>query len=184
MLSSLDSSFIEEQSFKASQSFVACDLYRHSDIILSYYAMPGEINPRFILESAVRDGKTVALPKTVSGTSQMDFYILGQSSDICFQLERGQWGIMEPKVEFCRKFSADDYKDKTIAMIVPGMAFTWSGKRLGHGKGFYDRYLEDKPQVCKIAFAFEEQIVDDIPIESTDILMDYVLTPIDMRKVF
>ena len=65
-------------------------------------------------------------------------------------------------------------------IIVPGVAFTKDGKRLGHGGGYYDRYIRDyikqgrKPHI--IGIAFNEQICKEIPTNDLDYQMDLVLT--------
>ncbi len=59
-------------------------------------------------------------------------------------------------------------------VLVPGLAFTRTGKRLGRGKGFYDRYLADYPGI-KIGLAFPEQLLEDIPTEAHDVPMDLVV---------
>ena len=66
-------------------------------------------------------------------------------------------------------------------VIVPGLGFTKDGKRLGRGKGFYDRYLENS-SVVKVGLAFEMQIEDDIPTDNHDVLMDFVVTDKDIYK--
>ncbi|MBY0415818.1 MAG: 5-formyltetrahydrofolate cyclo-ligase [Bdellovibrionales bacterium] len=60
-------------------------------------------------------------------------------------------------------------------VIVPGLGFDEDGKRLGRGKGFYDRYLENK-SVIKIGVAFDMQMKKDIPKDPHDVLMDFVVT--------
>lgn len=60
-------------------------------------------------------------------------------------------------------------------VIVPGLGFSAEGKRLGRGKGFYDRYLE-KHAVIKIGVCFEIQMVVDLPTDLHDIKMDFVVT--------
>lgn len=66
-------------------------------------------------------------------------------------------------------------------IILPGVAFTKSGKRLGHGMGYYDRYLEFIAQQKKqmpllVAVAFNEQIQEDIPTDEKDFILDVILT--------
>ena len=60
-------------------------------------------------------------------------------------------------------------------IIVPGLGFSTDGKRLGRGKGFYDRYLE-KSSAIKIGIAFEMQIKADIPTDPHDVVMNFVVT--------
>ena len=60
--------------------------------------------------------------------------------------------------------------------LVPGMAFTTSGKRLGRGGGYYDKLLSKYPDTLKIGITFNERIMQDLPTESHDISMDYVFT--------
>lgn len=65
-------------------------------------------------------------------------------------------------------------------IISPGCAFTKDGYRLGHGGGYYDRYLRSVTESqttppAIIAVAFKEQIVDEVPVEETDFKIDMVL---------
>jgi 5-formyltetrahydrofolate cyclo-ligase len=61
--------------------------------------------------------------------------------------------------------------------IVPGVAFDEAGRRLGHGGGFYDRYLAEVPRaVARIGLCFDLQVVDEVPAEPHDERVDYVVT--------
>lgn len=65
-------------------------------------------------------------------------------------------------------------------LIVPGVAFTKDGLRLGHGGGYYDKYQRKLREVqevppATIAVALKEQIVDEVPTEDTDVKIDLVL---------
>lgn len=65
-------------------------------------------------------------------------------------------------------------------IILPGVAFTRDGKRLGHGKGYYDTFqtnifkLQERRPV-RVALAFKEQICDDVPVHEHDVILDQVL---------
>ncbi len=62
-------------------------------------------------------------------------------------------------------------------VIVPGLAFTARGDRLGQGGGWYDRFLSDvRPDCASIGVCFAEQLVDVIPVELHDVTMDHVVT--------
>lgn len=69
--------------------------------------------------------------------------------------------------------SAPNVEPKII--IVPGLGFGADGERLGRGKGFYDRYLENH-DVIKIGVGFEIQMLSDLPMDPHDIKMDFVVT--------
>ena len=62
-------------------------------------------------------------------------------------------------------------------VIVPGLAFTATGDRLGHGGGWYDRFLAGVRADCTaIGVCFAEQIVESLPVEAHDVTMDHVVT--------
>lgn len=68
-------------------------------------------------------------------------------------------------------------------IIVPGLGFTANGKRLGRGKGYYDRCINDYKEkypcnnLKTIGLAFSEQICDDISTSRQDVLVDFVMYP-------
>lgn len=62
-------------------------------------------------------------------------------------------------------------------VVVPGLAFTADGRRLGQGGGHYDRFLTGvSPQCLLVGVAFAEQLVMDIPVESHDVVLDAVVS--------
>ncbi len=65
---------------------------------------------------------------------------------------------------------------KVDVFLIPGLAFTTDGKRLGRGGGFYDQMLNFYPNSLKIGITSNERVLQDIPIEDHDILLDYVFT--------
>jgi 5-formyltetrahydrofolate cyclo-ligase len=67
--------------------------------------------------------------------------------------------------------------DEVDLIVIPGVAFDYSGNRLGYGGGFYDMLLaERQKKIPIIALAYEEQLVDKIPSEPHDIKIDMILT--------
>ena len=92
------------------------------------------------------------------------------------KLVSGTFGVKEPteSEEFC--------SEKAIC-IVPGLAFDKNGNRLGYGKGYYDKFLSQYPEIIKIGFCSGCCFFEEIPSEETDVKMDYVFvddTLIDM----
>lgn len=97
---------------------------------------------------------------------EMEFYDLASGS-----LAEGSFGIMEPQ-------SGEPIEPRKIdVMVVPGVAFTPSGDRLGRGKGFYDRYLsrEGFRAYC-VGVCYPHQMVDELPVEPHDKRMDEVVS--------
>ena len=84
-------------------------------------------------------------------------------------LQQGAYGIMEPCGEVFT-----DYDSIDVA-IIPGMAFDKQGHRLGRGKGYYDRFLSKIPKVYKIGLCFSWQLVDEVPCDEHDIIMDEII---------
>lgn len=82
----------------------------------------------------------------------------------------GAFGIMEPQGEEAVLPHEID------AVVVPGVAFTLSGARMGRGKGFYDRYLsQEEFRGLKIGVCYNEQIIGELPVEPHDVKMDCVV---------
>lgn len=107
--------------------------------------------------------KRVVLPR-IEG-DEMEFY------DISEGLHEGAFGIMEP-------FATTPIEPSEIdVMIVPGVAFTRDGARLGRGKGFYDKYLSRKGfRAYTIGVCYPCQITDTIPAEPHDKIVDCVVS--------
>ena len=64
-------------------------------------------------------------------------------------------------------------------MIVPGVCFDKNNNRLGYGKGYYDKYLSRKHYFKKVALAFSETIIDELPSTENDIVMDEIITNVN-----
>lgn len=62
-------------------------------------------------------------------------------------------------------------------VVCPGVAFTADGRRLGRGRGYYDRYLGDPVfRGFRVGVCYAHQLVDDLPVEPHDVRMDRVIT--------
>lgn len=98
-------------------------------------------------------------------------YLVSSDIELCIYKEpfiKNALNILEPE---------NPIKIKEVdVFLVPGVAFTASGKRLGRGGGYYDKLLSKYPDTLKIGITFNERIMQDLPTESHDISMDYVFT--------
>ena len=165
----------------AAQKIILSEEFINSDLIFSYIPYGFEIDPSFLVEIAWKNGKTVCVPRVVPDSNLMDFYFLDSKLSLQNQLESGAFGILEPKLTLKKVLTDSSLKGKKIFMVVPGLAFSKDGARLGKGKGFYDLYI---PRLLKsgcslftAGFAYCEQIVENIPVEKTDFFLDRIFTP-------
>jgi 5-formyltetrahydrofolate cyclo-ligase len=145
--------------------------YRQADTVLGYMNFGAEFASEFWVRRVLADGKKLALPRVNHHTSQLDLY---RVEDMESQLAVGLWGIREPIVERCERLTRIN---EVEFALLPGVAFTRDGARLGYGRGFYDKLLARmaiRPALA--AAAFELQIVEQIPQESTDVKVEWIIT--------
>lgn len=139
--------------------------YHDSKNIAAFYPMKGEPNIMPIIEELAREGRLL-LPRC-EGEGIMKFY---KVSSLRKDLVPGKFGIMEPKDGLER------FDGEIPIFLVPGTKFNFSGSRVGHGKGYYDRFLAKHPQSYKAGIATPAQISKE-PLEQkdTDIQMNVVI---------
>lgn len=106
---------------------------KQAKTILCFVSTPIEVDTHTIINKALEDGKTVAVPYCVEGTRKMCFYAIGSLEE----LKPRTFGVLEPVPEKCRKIT--DFRHSVC--ILPGLAFDRDGYRLGYGGGYYDRFL-------------------------------------------
>ena len=133
--------------------------------VLLYYALPDEVNTHTLVDTLVNQGKTVLLPAVISDT-EMQLRRYRSAAD----LREGAYHIMEPCGELFEDVSAVD------VAVIPGMAFTPDGVRLGRGKGYYDRLLPRLTHAYTIGLCFPFQLLDSIPADTLDRKVDEVYT--------
>ena len=127
--------------------------------ILLYHSLPDEVNTHDLIRILYAQGYTILLPTVVGCNLTLHVYEGEDTMNIGLA-----YGIQESLGKLFTEYSHIDLA------IIPGMAFTQQGDRLGRGKGYYDRLL---PQLtCPlIGIAFPFQLVPTIPTESHDIQM-------------
>lgn len=129
---------------------------------LSYAAIPDELDLSSWHQTRWATGLAVVLPR-VAGPGLLSWHrITGPE-----QLEPGSFGIPEPGRD------AEPWTIPHESMVfVPGVAFTAAGLRLGQGGGYYDRFLAERLDLLVIGVGFTCQLVEDIPCEGHDRLVD------------
>ena len=145
---------------------VNCEAFKSAHTVLCYYSVKGEPNTLSIAEYALRLGKKVAFPVSHKESKRLTFHYVSALSD----LTEGTYGILEPSLDS----PSPDKTDKAIC-IVPALAFDKSGKRLGYGGGYYDRFLSDFQGIA-IGLAYDSFLVDKIPTDEYDATMNIIIT--------
>ncbi len=158
---------------RLAERFFASRQYRENDMLFCYVSTEIEVDTREILRRAIADGKTVAAPRCVDGTREMDFYILQDMS----ALESGFFGVLEPNPALCRKVT--DFSEGLC--IIPALAFDKSGYRLGYGKGYYDRFLA-KFSGETLGLVYDCCFYDSLPHGKFDRAAQWILTESEMYK--
>lgn len=159
-----------------SRNISQLDVYYRAQVVLLYMHFGAEFEAGTLVQQALLDGKQVLLPKVNRNTKQLDIY---RVNDMQQDLAAGTWGISEPLAERCEKIeslSAIEF------ILLPGVAFSRDGSRLGYGGGFYDKLLErvslcgDVTPPALVGAAFSLQVIEDIPQEPTDRKVAWLLT--------
>lgn len=130
-----------------------------------YMAIRTEINPLPAMEEAAAHGP-VSVPVIIGAGQPLRFSRWEPGG----ALREGPFGAMVPEI--------DNWIEPEI-LIVPLVAFSRAGGRLGYGGGFYDRTLEQlraRRATMAIGFAFAAQEADDLPLEPTDQPLDLIVT--------
>ncbi len=93
------------------------------------------------------------------------------------ELVAGTWGILEPPPPRWTETGRCIDVHSLDLIVVPGVAFSRQGARLGNGAGYYDRLLNRvRADTVLVGLAYESQLVDDLPMQAHDVFMDYVIT--------
>lgn len=108
----------------------------------------------------------------------MDFCEVNSTDDF----QEGYFHVMEPKDEIPAMDLAELEQEKTI-VFTPGLVFDINGGRSGYGKGFYDRFFQKYKKVIRVGIALSCQLAEQVPMETHDISMDYLVTPEKIYKV-
>ena len=138
-------------------------IFTKAEAILCYYSHHGEVRTQELMTKWLNK-KTFLLPKLTEGNT-----FLVQPITSLDTLEENRFGIPEPVI-------SELEAPRPELIIVPGVAFDRKGNRIGMGSGYYDRYLADKEDIPKIALAYSQQILDELPKEPYDKPVDYIIT--------
>lgn len=132
-----------------------------AQVVMAYIAVGSEVDTATLLERCWAQNKTVALPRLVDpANGAMEMRLVRNRTE----LVAGPQNIPEPGAQngILHRPQAGD------VILVPGLAFTAQGLRLGQGGGYYDRFLAAHPQLWSIGLAFSEQLASSLPVDGHD----------------
>jgi len=150
--------------------------FMESQMVFLYTPVNGEISTENIIKKALQIEKQLVLPALTTTKNVINLYkITNYNKD----LVTGANDILEPDIKKCKKIPLEDID---IA-IIPGLAFDDKGGRVGFGNDYYRRLISKLPETCrKISLAYEEQVVDQIQMESRKYTVDIIIT--DKRIIY
>lgn len=153
---------------RITQKLLATSEYAEATTVLTYVSVSSEVSTRMFIECALRDGKTVAVPRCLPGHC-LEFVAIASLE----QLVAAPFNLLEPAKEL--PTVTEDQKNNSIC-IVPALLVDTKGYRLGYGAGFYDRFLSTYPGK-KICLAYQQSLSrTTLPHTEFDVAVDMVIT--------
>lgn len=150
--------------------------FMEAQLAFLYTPVSNEIPTKGIIKKALQIEKGLVLPVFTDAKNAINLYKISSYKN---DLKINANDILEPNIEKCKKVSLDDID---IA-IIPGLAFDDKGGRIGFGNNFYNKLITKLPETCrKVSLAYEEQIVDQIQMESRKYTVDIIIT--DQRVIY
>src|SRR3989344_8624641 len=152
---------ILRKSGKIAKNFLNLPEILQKNNISCYLPIKNEVETKIIIEQLIKNGVNIFLPSF--SAERNEYFFAG----FCGWegLEKGPYGVLQPT-------DVEKVDPKVIEVaILPGVAFSKDGVRLGYGKGVFDRLLAGSPAL-KIGLAYDFQIIDAIPKERHDLVMD------------
>lgn len=157
---------------RITQKLLATSEYAEATTVLTYVSVLSEVSTRMFIECALRDGKTVAVPRCLPGHC-LEFVAIASLE----QLVAAPFNLLEPAKEL--PAVTEDQKNNSIC-IVPALLVDTKGYRLGYGAGFYDRFLSTYPGK-KICLAYQQNLSwTMLPHTAFDVAVDVVITESDV----
>ncbi|KAI0701402.1 5-formyltetrahydrofolate cyclo-ligase [Cytidiella melzeri] len=185
-LRSLTQDDVKQQTEQVTATLLRQPFFHQSKNIACYLSMPiGEIDTAPLVSTILRSGKTLFVPRVDPRIiGRMDFLRVYGEDDLT-SFPAGLWGIREPGEQYQGRRRQHNSENLDL-ILVPAVAFDRSFRRLGHGKGYYDRFLTQRSAHCSgsllplaVGLSLEEQILEggEVPANELDWRMDVIVGP-------
>lgn len=143
--------------------------FKKAKCVMFYVSKHYEVDTHEMIDESIAMGKKVVVPITLKEEKMLK---PSELKDREKELIKSHYGIHEPREKHIRPVPLEEVD----LMVVPGLAFDKGGHRLGHGGGYYDRFLEKAPpDMTTVALAFDFQVVNELPRHSTDVPVSRIL---------
>lgn len=162
---SADPALLAEESARLVQEIEESEFFKAAGCVMAYWPMKGEVDLRALMLK-YQALKRFVLPVVAGEVLELRLFE-GEE-----RLVTGsRYGILEPDGATFRDYAKIDL------VLVPGVAFDREGYRLGHGKAYYDRLLPRLTRAHKVGVGFDFQLVESVPVEPHDEVLDAVVVP-------
>jgi 5-formyltetrahydrofolate cyclo-ligase len=142
--------------------------FRDARRVALYAPLGTEVDSRELSHRALARGVELVFPRAVPGERRLVFARAAPAA-----LVRGPLGALEPPAG-----APEVALDAIECVVMPGVAFSEDGLRLGRGGGYYDATLKRMPRAARVGLAFDAQVVQTLPREPHDVPLDAIVTEI------
>ncbi len=163
---SLSSEEIGSLSDAVARRFLELPEFKEARVVASYIAKADEVQTSRIVAASLAAGKTLIVPRADPATGALSFASIGSMAE----LSPGHFGVLEPGPGAEVPLGAAD------VVVVPVVAWDEQGRRLGYGKGYFDRALSSHPRPLRVGLALEAQKAPILPQSSGDVPLDMIVT--------
>ena len=157
----------EAKSGEIARRVEALELFQKAEEILLYLSNGSEPDTWALLDRAWQLGKGVFAPRCFDGEGAMGFFRVRERGELL----PGRFGLREPDPQRCERWRPGN----RALCLVPGLCFDRQGRRLGYGKGYYDRFLAAYP-LPAAGLCFGDLLVPRLPGEEHDRSVALVVT--------
>lgn len=168
--SKLSDRYLSESSRTIQAHLLAMSAYQEAETVFCFVGTPREVDTLPLLRHALEHGKMLCVPRCVDGTMEL------RQITALDQLQPGAYGIPAPSAD-----APEISIDEIDFAILPCVTCNHAGHRLGHGGGYYDRFLS-KYRGSTVLLCFERLIREEIPVEPSDYPIPWVLTEVGLYE--
>jgi 5-formyltetrahydrofolate cyclo-ligase len=150
--------------------------YHAAQTVMWYIDCRSELRTRHALPGLLAGGERIVVPYCTvdeQGANKLGLWCLSCIDELAI----GKWKILEPPTERWGEAGKEVPPQELDLVIVPGVAFSRRGGRMGNGQGYYDRLLANvRPDCVLVGLCYESQLFDDLVVGPHDVFMDKVVT--------